>query len=315
MDYGKMAYLKAEELEGRISVNTRRLPASASFAPSVPLRAPYRIAEIKGTGGIAVMVKLTLYAATAVDGRIAASLNGVTFADCRVTFTGTHSEVLLGAAELSGGAILALEPSGLAAARLERAEVVTIGGDGVGKEVSDFAVAESGGHVLAVFGRSMSVIGRPIADGALGDEHVLGRGNALDACGCPDGYYLVYDDPLGNLWVKRLDATLQETATAYAGRDVTSPAVFADGDGVYLAFVQDGEVYVRTCTADLRFVGEPVAAGFGYADGVAFVRGAPTPMLIVQSRGKCYLKTAESGERTDGTVGFAAACTLEGIDV
>lgn len=315
MDYGKMAYLKAEELEGRISVNTRRLPASASFAPSVPLRDSYRIAEIKGTGGIAVMVKLTLYAAAAVDGRIAASLNGVTFADCRVAFTGTHAEVLLGAAELAGGAVLAIEPENLAAARLERAEVVTIGGDGVGKEVSGFAVAESDRGILAVFGRSMSVIGRPVTDGTLGSERVLGRGNALDACGFEDGYYLVYDDPLGNLWVKRLDADLSETATAYAGRGVTSPAVFADSAGVYLAFVQDGEVYVRTCTTDLRFIGESVATGFGYADGVAFVRGAPTPMLIVQSRGKCYLKTAEAGERTDGTVGFTVNCTLEGKDV
>ena len=307
MDYGKLAYLKAEELESRLSAPGRKLPAAAGFAPRIQLTGETELAALRASGAVAVVLKLTLSSAAPVSGRLSAAVNGLVFAEAAVAFDGGHTELMIGAAEFTGEAMLSLVPENLSGAVLVRAEVLTVGGDGIGREASDFAVAENETAVLAAVGRDMSVIGRVLsADGTLGRETVLGRGSRFDVCGAADGFILAHNDATGNLWLKKLNNALETTAVLHAG-------CVCDGR-VWLAYARDGEIRLRTADAGLTKLSASVAAGFGRADGVRFVRGAPRPVAVVSEDGRCRLKFSEPETVLGATLAVTAGFTAEGKD-
>lgn len=315
MDYGKLAYLKAEELESRLSAPGRKLPAAAGFAPRTQLTGETELTALRASGAVAIVLKLTLSAAGPVSGRLSAAVNGLVFAETDVAFTGEYTELLIGAAEFSGEAMLSLFPENLSVAVLVRAEVLTVGGDGIGREASDFAVAQNETAVLAAVGRNMSVIGRILsADGTLGAETVLGRGSRFDVCGAADGFILAHNDATGNLWLKKLNNALETTAVLHAGGSVASPAVCVCDGRVWLAYARDGEIRLRTADAGLTKLSASVSAGFGRADGVRFVRGAPRPVAVVSEDGRCRLKFSEPETVLGATLAVTAGFTAEGKD-
>ena len=75
MDYGKLAYLKAEELESRLSAPGRKLPAAAGFAPRTQLTGETELTALRASGAVAIVLKLTLSAAGPVSGRLSAAVN------------------------------------------------------------------------------------------------------------------------------------------------------------------------------------------------------------------------------------------------
>lgn len=314
MDYGKLAYLKAEELESRISVQPRKLPAYAGFAPDVPLRDVVEIAEIKASGAVALVVKLTFSAAGEVSGRITAEIGGAAFSDASVSFSGEKTEVLIGAAEFSGAKTLALRPQNLSGAVLKRAEIVTVGGEGIGREASDFAVAESGTAVLAAYGRNMSVMGCLFSGGEAVMEKELCRGSRFDVCGCGDGFILAHNDAAGNLWLKKYGSDLGETAVLYACKSAESPAVCSSGGRVFLMYIRDGAAYMRTADEALTRISGETETGFGRADAVKFVRGAPSPTAVVGWQEKCRLKFSQPETVREATMGLTAQFSAEGVD-
>ncbi len=315
MDYGKLAYLKAEELESRLSAPGRKLPAAAGFAPRIQLTGETELAALRASGAVAVVLKLTLSSAAPVSGRLSAAVNGLVFAEAAVAFDGGHTELMIGAAEFTGEAMLSLVPENLSGAVLVRAEVLTVGGDGIGREASDFAVAENETAVLVAVGRDMSVTGRILAaDGTLGAETVLGRGSRFDVCGAPDGFILAHNDATGNLWLKKLNNALEMTAVLHAGGSAASPAVCMYDGRIWLAYARDGEIRLRAADAGLTALSAEVAAGFGRADGVRFVRGAPRPVAVVSEDGRCRLKFSVPETVCAAAFTVTAGFTAEGKD-
>lgn len=289
MDYGKMAYMKAEELEARIKTPAPSTAASVGFAPDAPAK-DLPLTAVKLSGSAIVLVKTTLYSRESVEATMTLYIDGMAAADATVRLTADvpHTEILMGCVNINGAAALRLDcDDGRVLAK--RVEVGLIGtAAGVTREASDFRLAYSAAGTAAAVASSSVITAYPVTE-AIGEGKSLCRGRAFDLCATDDGYALVNNDLAGNLWLRRLSPALDTLSCVRLCDALDSPTVACFDGRLYVAAVRDGQAYVFNAAENaVRF---PVPF-VGTVDSVHFVKNAPRPILAIGSGGKVFLKTA-----------------------
>lgn len=303
MDYGKLAYMKAEELEARMRPAVRQGAANAGFTPDAAADG-LRLTEIRVGGSAVLLVKLTLYAPADLAATLELTLDGMTIADAAVSLQKDvrHTEMVMGCVDLSGTGILALRCDD-ARVTVERVEIGLVGDSaGVTREASDFRFARRASGGAAGLATSQVITVYPVA-GGIGTGKTLCRGNSFDLCATPEGYAVLNCDPVGNLWLRTLDEDLTETGAVRVGDALDSPTLtFTDGRLVGAGLIGGSIVVFSAVENAVTF---PVPFG-GAVDAVYFVKDAPRPILAVTSGGKVFIKTAADVPMGNETVAVKA---------
>lgn len=289
MDYGKLAYMRTEELEARITPTPVNDAVAAGFTPDAPLDG-LKLTSLSVGGSAIILIKLVLSASDDVSAAISATFGGLTIADAQISLSRGEkkSELLIGCVNFSGDGevMLHCDDSRVTA---HRVEVGLVGASArVTREAADFRFAEKGTRGLAAVGTSQVVTVYPVAKG-IGDGCAVCRAPSFDLAATDDGFKLLSVDTAQNLWLYTLDAFGVPQNVERIGDAVESPTLWIHGDDALAAGIIDGQAVVfKPCPFAARF---PV--GFDKkADGVFLVKDALTPLVALTSGGKIFLKAA-----------------------
>lgn len=302
MDYGKLAYMKVEELGARLSNSaTEQIDEGGAYA----VIAPYSVltngteiplTEIVGKGRITLVVKVTMRRDAAMakgiltlkaDGKIAALQSAV-------GEKGEVTYVLLTSVYSTGLLPLSLACEGNFDAVLIRTEVAALGsGLSLGRRQSDWSADYIGDGTKAaaavVFDESVLVA--PVTGGAIGAFASAGMGHTLDFAAVGTGFNLAYFDDMGNFWGVRYDSDLNELTRNYLGESGEDVSIGTYGEKLVVARLVNGKLYTRITDLEFGGGGDEVETDIGLrADKIRFVRHSNPPILTVFSDGIAYLK-------------------------
>ncbi len=293
MDYGQLAYIKAEELERyvkSVSVRKKRNAVSASFYPRVAAESGYEPCSVSGEGSIGVAVSAALRSPQSVrqaklrlycGGKIAASAGVAQSGGATVSYT-LFASVTPGAGETLR---LEADTAGLVLEELR----VLVFGDGA-------SVDNRGGNLRAEWVGTETYLARE-KQGAIslsvygGGEITVARGQTFDICDSPDGPGMVISDDAGNLWGVAFDAEINETARVNLGAGVDSVALGRNRRGYIIAGVRGRRVYFCECGYDFSGRTDWTEADFTTeADKVYFTKHTEEPILFLSRDGALYAK-------------------------
>ncbi|MDR2201647.1 MAG: hypothetical protein LBP26_02620 [Clostridiales bacterium] len=314
MDYGKLAYMKLEDLEGaqRAAKKTRQRSARALFCPDVEFDdgRVYEAAGVSGGGAAGLVLKVTLQVLSAgavellIDSRYAGE----------AAFSPGASEgVIIASALLNGQSLVALRAARGLSAVLKRAEFIILGEDAaVTLPASDWRCDSLGGEYALITSRDERLSfytdsAAALADGAELTEqgaYPVGYGSRCDVCMTADGVYALYCDNLDNLWALKLGQNGELARARVGGAADRVALTYHDGRFV-AAVVSDGAVACFSFDAGFGSVSPLLPVDMPFKCGaVGFVRGAPEPVLVAVSGGKSYLKRAAGGVKNSDVLGI-----------
>ena len=287
MDYGKLAYMKAEELEARLTTPSPSTAVSAGFTPDASAKG-LALTSVRLSGSAVVLCKVVFFCEADTTASVALKFDGKTAADAEIALSAGErkTEILMGCVQYTGEAALTLDCS-----------------DGRILVKRD-EIARGDAFAAAALASSQTITAYPI-DRAIGAGKAVCRGLGFDLCATADGYALLYTDAVGNLWLRQLNTALDTVACSRIGDAIDSPTVCFTGGRLTAAGVVGGKAYVfGATTGATRFpLDFPDAV-----DNVYFVKNAPRPILAVTSGGKVFLKSV--ADRALGTFAVAVRPTL-----
>lgn len=248
MDYGKLAYVKAEEIERylRRSKTENSEGAVAAFFPRAALESGYSPCTVEGSGNVSLTVSMLLYAPCGADsvavtlycGESAAAYTRIT------TAAGTEVGVtLLACVYPSGGESIRVQADreGLL---LEEIRVLAVGADASlssGKE--GYRADAFGGEIYLC--RELG--GYVYVSKQSGEEVNVSHGSVYDIAASGEGVDVLCSDDDGNLWGVSYDAELGELARVRLGEGFSSVALGVYGGERLIAAVKDGRIYFALC--------------------------------------------------------------------
>lgn len=310
MDYGKMAYLKAEELEARISTSARR--QSQRFFRARPFQTfndKKTLLSYSG-GAFAVIVTVCI---NSQGGRAYLAVGGLRAAENE--FAPGRTERTFMAASAGTGRLTLINDT-LKNAVLERYEVLFVGDEpDVSEDGGSCALARSGADYALATAADCDV------DVVKCDSRFVksvtlkaGRGEYADVCACGDGFYIVYGDVYGVLWGVAADSGLNVLSRNFLGENVGKLSVAAYEDFIAVAFVQDGRAKYFTTAFPNGVRSDVLDVEFnGTVQGVKLVKGAAAPALLIESSGKVFLLKAQEEKRGKDTFAVRVRGYLESV--
>ena len=268
MDYGKLAYLKAVDLENRLGVSGK-----SGFTVSViELRdlpsGTCDVAEISGRGDVAVFIvtteNATFYA------------NGVRICEGKDVFF-----------KLEGGGKVTAESSGIAKLRL-----IALGDVAVAERPGSLAADENESEIAYVICEQGRADAFTLSKDSL-QSQLLFSGDYLsgDVCAHDGSFTFAFINIAGTVILRRGDAQ----QSFYLGADKV--AITADEFAFTVAFTKGGELYYF----ELGKIGDSIRTidkvNFsGFIDDVRFVK--KSNKLLFSSGGKCFVK--DLGDKPGG---------------
>ncbi len=305
MDYGKLAYMKAEELEARLTTPSPSTAVSAGFTPDASAKG-LALTSVRLSGSAVVLCKVVFFCEADTTASVALKFDGKTAADAEIALTAGEpkTELLMGCVQYTGEAELTLDCSD-GRILVKRVEIGLLGASAaVTRETSDFRFARGDTFAAAALASSQTITAYPI-ERAIGAGKAVCRGLGFDLCATADGYALLYTDAVGNLWLRQLNTALDTVACSRIGDAIDSPTVCFTGGRLTAAGVVGGKAYVFGAAAGAtRFLLDFPDA----VDSVYFVKNAPRPILAVTSGGKVFLKSV--ADRALGMFAVAVRPTL-----
>lgn len=269
MDYGKLAYLKAVDLEDRLNIqkvesNSVRVEEYKNLPPMCELT------EISGTGDLAVFILCSQSAVFYVD--------GIRLCEGSNTFF-----------KLSGGGMLtAKSETGIDWLRL-----MVIGNMVVSDRASSVFADYCDGNIQYMIcenGR-VSVYASPV-NPFMPQKLFEQAGTNGDVCTYRGGFITAVLAS-GNITLR---SSSGESSYLVGAEKV---AISADDYYIIVAFLKDGKIYYFELNSPTQPAPVTQRAEFaGYVDDVRFVKGSAR--LLFSSGGKCYVKDiSRSDETTD----------------
>lgn len=313
MDYGKLAYMKAEDIERRLDGADKKETRSAKavFKPRVRLTEKgYDLTEISGDGTITAVVRAEVRAGNAYRGVLKLRAGTLGLSDCALNLAAgeTHVCVMLAALDCAGGVPLSIAAEeGVTLTALELA--VMGSGAKVYRRAGDFAA--DGSCVLVSEDERLRAYSA--GAGELSAGKVVGFGHRADLIAAGEGYFVAYADNTDNLFGCALDGGLNVTGVRYLGRGADGIAVSDDGGRAAIALLRGGRVTIRYVDFDLKGVSMETETEIEGVERIKFVKNAPVPMLMTESGGTCVMRTAEREPRGRENVSLRFVCEITEI--
>lgn len=309
MDYGKLAYLKATDLESRLGASGER-KAEVTRVAAIPLGTAYgnevELGRISGAGVTAFIVTAELKTATA--GTIELFADERLLASEPLVKSEHLVKVITCAAVTGGGERVFLKVN--ASASVISASLTAIGASAVERNFLPLRAADSplGYAVLAVEDGEIRLFfenARHTFDAYL----LIGFGKSADITainyGGKNGFAVAYADEKNNVWLTRvIDGAVSEAELIASGRE--SVAITSIPNGLAAAFSSGGAIGIRRLYGEDDGEIESVKG-----EAFCFVKEAVPPAFCWERNGKVYLKTAADELSADGNLGLNLTVSAE----
>lgn len=322
MDYGKLAYLKVDELESRLAPELATERTKCYDYTVKPVydfrRGDYFITDATASGAVTVFVRACVRADSSVEnGLFELKINGFTAGRCDFSASAgeTRDCFVMSAASVDGSAELAVSMNGLDCTLLScqillsgsNADLCRSGGDAaVDKCGSVWAlVSVSDDNIYAyTFGEEDFSLGQPVR---------IGSGRRADVCAGVDGFAAAYVDSAGNTFVAKTDVNLNVLSRIFVDAGADSVAITRRGEGFLLAQLKNNVVSCRFIDAAGGYSMPTEITRDDKAVSVGFVKNAEPPMLIVTTGERSYLKPGETELGGGDRISLAADIDLTAV--
>lgn len=299
MDYGKLAYLKTDELEARLrTVGETRQPSPALYRIGLESISG-RVTLLKGAGGESTAVIVKVGAKNCGDVRLL--IGGLRAASGRLSGNGS-SLVLFGAG--SGDVEMEFSSFEGGAKEVEVQLLLPVGSAARREKESELHMARAGEKYLisSVRGRDVNV---ELCDKTYENRSLLqtGRGAAADVCAVGENFCLVYADIYGRLQSVAVSGDMKVIARSMLGDAPESFGITYACDRVYVFFAENGRAkYFSTAypkgtrgkTAEIDYSGD--------VSRVIPVKDSEPVAVALESGGKIYLLKEETAAACGATL-------------
>lgn len=296
MDYGQLAYVKAEEIEAYLrkaaQAEERRTHTCAAFYPRTALESGYAPCTVFGSGNVGLTAVLRLAAPQGADNitvRLYCGEHPAAYTRITLPAGGRENATLFASVYPGAGERIRIE----ADAQGLLLEELRVSVEGAGASVS-------GGQEGYKCDCSATAIytARTEADGYVyvrkyGTDrraNVL-HGGVFDIAVRGDTVAVAGSDDDGNLWGVTLDADLKETRRVRLGAGADSVALGQSPAGWILATTQNRKVFLAECEPDFGGLSAFAPADFvTEADEVFFCKQSENPVLFLRRGGNVFAK-------------------------
>lgn len=321
MDYGKLAYIKAEELESRLSGSytaKRTMCSDYTTRPVFDMKnGDYSVTDIRAGGYATIFVRASVRADSEISSVFSVKINGLPAGGCDLSAEKdeTRDLFVMCAAAVDGTAAISVTADG-ADCTLMSCQVLVSGQDAFVARPGGDASADKCGEVWALISsEDDNIYARTFTEQnfSLSDRIYIGTGRRADICAAEDGFTAVYVDVTGNCFAVFTDKALNRLGGVFVAPDTECAAVARCKDGFVVARVSAGEIfynYISSSGGLSASVKIPLAER---ATGVGFVKNSSMPMLIVRTAERSLMKKAEFGTGGGDSVMLFADITLTAV--
>lgn len=312
MDYGRLAYIKAEELERAVlrlgSEKALWQVRSATVYPNRRIESEYAPLSVWGNGEILLVASVRVRAPQGADNaKVWLTLGGKSIACGRVTVgAGERTDSVLTAAVVADGETLGVWADG-AELVLEEMRVLA-SGDGVALSTAASAVVCDGVDGQIFWARADGS-GMHIRKAGAENAATL-SGSAFDLTAVSSGVHVLIangDELTGVVF----SHDLKEIARVRLGAGGESVAIGGCADGLALAVVRNGTVYTAKCGEGFTDATEFVPLDGGIrADGVRLSKQCDSPVLFLQRGQKIFAKVPLAFFTVRGSSSVTCAFTV-----
>lgn len=321
MDYGKLAYIKVEELESRLSGSytaKRTMCSDYTTRPVFDMKnGDYSVTDIRAGGYATIFVRASVRADSEISSVFSVKINGLPAGGCDLSAEKdeTRDLFVMCAAAVDGTAAISVTADG-ADCTLMSCQVLVSGQDAFVARPGGDASADKCGEVWALISsEDDNIYARTFTEQnfSLSDRIYIGTGRRADICAAEDGFTAVYVDVTGNCFAVFTDKALNRLGGVFVAPDTECAAVARCKDGFVVARVSAGEIfynYISSSGGLSASVKIPLAER---ATGVGFVKNSSMPMLIVRTAERSLMKKAEFGTGGGDSVMLFADITLTAV--
>lgn len=319
MDYGKIAYLKVEELEARTAKLENRESAKVKSVYACPRKntslGAASIARAKEGGEVCSFCRATVRVVSGA-GSLVLKAGGVEVG--RTAFSGEAGEVvtafIMGAATVSRNDEFTLGGDGGECVIESVQLLVVCFGAGIGGRSGSCAVDCAGEtwYLVDCSDGDVALYAFAEENFALASPLYVGEGDRADVSASESGAAVAYVDSAGNVFLVELSPSFELIRARFVCSGASSVALHAAGNSFVIAAVKNGEVTAFAASED-GTLGDGVA--IDRADDVLFVKGSPTPMLVTASKGKNVLRLAAVEYGAHESPAIAIGCEIVAAEV
>ncbi len=301
MDYAKAAFLKAEDLEARLSAfqSAHKVRnAFVSVKPAAPLKGgeSLQIAYAGGEGALALTAKIT--AEVISPGSIELKIDGAAAGEITFGAAGKGGDVIINSVALEGEGEISLGGKNGFYGNIISCDISLSGFSAYINKNSFEWAADTSGNMSAVIVNNDGKLKLYLnSSGSLPDSSgfcaEIGSGIkcgvAVDGGDC----FYIYTDLYKNVWGAKYSGS-QITSRKFLGENADSVAIAVCADKLIIAAVSNGSVFYRLC--DKNFEAASGVSSFSASAPIShirFLQGAHTPSIVYYSGAKSYLKTAQ----------------------
>lgn len=322
MDYGKLAYIKAEELEARLLAGERRFSsessASLSVQPNALLTEGYTAAYVRAGGRVTVFAAVTVRVDAGQVSEVVLSVGGHKACSAPICGEiGEWRELLLFCSAYAGGdAEVTVSADG--ECTLMSCRLLVSGSDARLVRTGGSANTDRSGEVWALAeceGDDVRAYLFTEENFALSDPVYLGTGMRADVAGGADGFAFAYADDLGQVFVvfAGLDLTVKRRVfVTGGGRDA---AIAACENGWLLAVVTDAGIDFFALGEDGGFSAPMSLISGKNIERVHFVKNCFPPAIVVGERDRSYLVRCEREYGGSAAMGVSGEMTVTAAGV
>ncbi len=298
MDYGKLAYIKAEEMESRLaSLFSSTQTGSAVYSAS-PLfdftTGEYYLTSTTGNGKVTLFCTATLRGDGETTGKLELKINGLTLVEKEVSLsTGESKEfTLIGIVNLYSPSSVSLASN--ANATLTRTQIL-VSGNGVKASISgaNASVDKSNGGKWAIAdSKDNNVCVRLFSEetGEFSEDYYFGAGSSVSLCKGASGFVLGFCDERANAFVVFLSEELQEQKRLPLTMGAEKIAVGNTEDGYICAVIKEGGVECFIFDDDTLCSMEIEVERPSLATSIDFVKNSSEPTLVITTPEQSYIK-------------------------
>lgn len=304
MDYGKIAYLKTEDIERRLNAITSSNKSgceSCTVNPELDLRqGVYEVTEVSAEGTVTILLKATLRANADVSERLCLLVNGLVAgtSDVNCKAGETVERIVLCSAFVTGDATVGVSCN--ADVILTSVQVLCMGaGVSLKKSNGSASLCKLGDTWALVSCENDDVKAYFFKENnfVLESPYFLGRGKCGDVTDWKDGYAFCYTDRMGNTFVGSFDQSLNKNFTRVICTNSESSAITSYDGNLLVAYCEKGKVYVVRVDETGGKSQPLLIKSSAKCRSLSFVKNASVPSLIIYDGQRSLMKTATG----DGT--------------
>lgn len=311
MEYGKLAYLKAEELEQRLSkINTDYNSYNSHLSVSLSgVGGLVPLATIEGSGSIGIVAKVT--ALNSVGKSVAILAGDAIVGDAVIS--DLNEAVIIGSVVIEDSEVISLDCGSDTA--VTKVEVMFCGSATVKNRAVEVRIASNSDKaaIITSFGGrvKLTIAEKEDLDRGVDPANgmTIGFGNCCGIAPDEDGFVAVWADGK-SIFISEIsfDGTLGKSAVFDCDGAVSDVAVWRGKDGYLIVYIARGEIFFRRQESDFKSVGREEQTSVK-ADKVQLV-GKNEPYLIYSSNRKCFLTQFQEGVSIKAKIGVTSTFKL-----